>query len=62
MSEIILGDDAVVFACHSGKGQPIFICFGPGDHSVTRKQITPQKALSLAEDLLRFARTELDGP
>jgi hypothetical protein len=61
MSEIILDDSAVAFVAHACKGQPIYICFGTGDHSVYRKKITPQRALDIASDLIQFARTELDG-
>lgn len=57
MSETILPDNAVVFVSH-GQGQPIYINFGPGDHSVIRKQISKRKALDMAIDLIRAASSD----
>jgi hypothetical protein len=59
VTDTILPDHAVVFVSHGGRGQPIYLCFGPGDHSVIRKQITPQQALRHAADLIHYARIEL---
>lgn len=50
---------SVVFVAYGGKGQPICICFGPGDHTVQRKEISPQRALKMASELIDAARREL---
>lgn len=52
-------DNPVVFVSHGHKGEPIYLCMGPGDHSVTRIKIEPQKAWLIARDLLEAARLEL---
>jgi hypothetical protein len=59
ISDTVLPDTAVVFVSHGGRGQPIYLNFGPGDHSVTRKQLTPQQAWLIARDLLEAARLEM---
>lgn len=57
-----LPESAVVYVTHAHKGAPIFICMGPGDHSVIKKEISPTHALSMAQLLIQAAARELGHP
>ena len=57
-----LPDNAVVFVSHGHRGAPIYICMGPGDHTLIKKQISPTHALSIAQLLIQAAARELGHP